>query len=148
MIDSFFEMLFFLCQNQIVVYDISDPLSIVNMGKVNGSSNYLDGARSLFVSGGYLYAVSTVSDSFTVIDINTIHGGVAAGISSTFLYSFLLAITVEGYFKVAMSWADRSISFIGALFLIKPGAITDLFGLACLAGIVFLNRHKAKSRKC
>lgn len=31
---------------------------------------------------------------FGVIDINTITGGVSAGISSTFLYSFLLAITV------------------------------------------------------
>ena len=57
---------------------------------------------------------------------------------------FLLAITAEGYFKVPMSWSDRFISIIGALFLIKPGALSDVIGFACFAAIIFIHNRKLK----
>jgi len=57
---------------------------------------------------------------------------------------FLLAITAEGHYKVAMSWSDRIISSVGALFLIKPGAITDVIGFACFAAIIFIHKRKWK----
>ena len=51
---------------------------------------------------------------------------------------FLLAMCTIGFFKVTMPWYLRILAFAGALGLLIPGTVSDLFGLAVLALIYAL----------
>lgn len=48
---------------------------------------------------------------------------------------FLLAMSTIGYFKTPLSWYLRLLTFIGALGLLIPGTMSDLFGLGVLVFI-------------
>jgi TRAP-type uncharacterized transport system fused permease subunit len=47
-----------------------------------------------------------------------------------------LAASLHGYFLRRTRLFERVLLFGGAIVLIKPGLITDLIGLACLAAVV------------
>ena len=57
---------------------------------------------------------------------------------------FLLAISVEGFFRTKMALYERIIALVGAFLMIKPGIITDLLGLLCLGIVLLIQRAKVK----
>jgi len=56
-----------------------------------------------------------------------------------------LGTAIEGYFYQPMQKYERVIVFIGALFLIHSGVVTDAIGI-CLLGIVFFKQLAAKRK--
>jgi len=57
---------------------------------------------------------------------------------------FLLAMCTIGFFKAPMAWYLRIGALAGALGLLIPGTLSDLFGLAVLALIFMVQTAKAK----
>ena len=57
---------------------------------------------------------------------------------------FLLAVFTIGSFKAHLAWYMRVLAFVGAICLLIPGTVSDLFGLAVLAVIYVLQTAKAK----
>lgn len=57
---------------------------------------------------------------------------------------FLLAMSTIGFFKAPLPWYLRIAAFAGALGLLIPGTLSDLFGLAVLALLYFLQSARAK----
>ncbi len=67
-------------------------------------------------------------------------------IISSLIGIFGVSAALEGYILCNMTWYERVISIIGGLLLIYPGLVTDLVGIALVAGVVviqILNRKKA-----
>lgn len=60
---------------------------------------------------------------------------------------FLLAMCTIGYFKCALPWYMRLAAFAGALGLLIPGTMSDLFGLAVLGLIYFIQTMRMKNRQ-
>jgi TRAP transporter 4TM/12TM fusion protein len=58
---------------------------------------------------------------------------------------FSLSIAVEGWFLLPLkNWLERGIFIIAALFLIKPGLVTDIIGFILLAAFIMLQITRAK----
>ena len=58
---------------------------------------------------------------------------------------FLIAVGFEGYFLAPVAMWLRAIVTVGALGLMMPGIMTDAVGAACLVGLWFLQKQKAKA---
>lgn len=58
---------------------------------------------------------------------------------------FLIAVGFEGYFLAPVAMWLRAIVTVGALGLMMPGIMTDAIGAACLVGLWFLQKQKAKA---
>jgi TRAP-type uncharacterized transport system fused permease subunit len=57
---------------------------------------------------------------------------------------FLLAMCTIGHYKVKLAWPLRILALFGALGLLDPGTATDVFGLAVLALIYFIQTMLSK----
>ena len=55
-----------------------------------------------------------------------------------------LSASVVGFFRRQLSWFERFIAFAAALLLIKPGWITDIFGLALMIILWLLQAPRRK----
>jgi TRAP transporter 4TM/12TM fusion protein len=51
-----------------------------------------------------------------------------------------LAASLEGYWLRTATWLERGVLLVGALLLIDPGLITDMVGLALVAGALTLQK--------
>jgi TRAP-type uncharacterized transport system fused permease subunit len=58
-----------------------------------------------------------------------------------------LAGSIMGYYARRTTLFDRVLLFIGSILLILPEKITDFIGLAILAGLFFLQRHREPVRQ-
>jgi TRAP transporter 4TM/12TM fusion protein len=56
---------------------------------------------------------------------------------------FLLSCATEGYMMAPLHWYERIVALGGALCLIYPGSVTDIAGLAVLAGLWVLTKKRA-----
>ncbi len=56
---------------------------------------------------------------------------------------FLLSAGTENYFMAPLHWYERILAFAGALSLLYPGTMTDVFGLAVLVVLWVLTRARA-----
>lgn len=56
---------------------------------------------------------------------------------------FLLSCATEGYMIAPLHWYERIVALGGALCLIYPGSVTDIAGLAVLAGLWVLTKKRA-----
>lgn len=71
--------------------------------------------------------------------------GIAESVVFGLIGIWFLAVSVEGYFMIRFPWWVRPIFFVGAIFLIMPGLVTDAIGLALAAigvGIVLLLKKR------
>ncbi|MDL2297614.1 TRAP transporter permease [Synergistaceae bacterium OttesenSCG-928-D05] len=71
----------------------------------------------------------------------------AQAIITALIGVFLLAMCTIGYFKASLAWYLRIAALAGALALLIPGTLTDLFGLGVLALIFVIQTAKAKKMK-
>jgi TRAP-type uncharacterized transport system fused permease subunit len=62
------------------------------------------------------------------------------------LGTMTLAAAVQGWLLKAASWMERGILLLAALFLIKPGWVTDLIGLGLLILIVGFQYIKTRKK--
>jgi TRAP-type uncharacterized transport system fused permease subunit len=57
-----------------------------------------------------------------------------------------LAACVQNYYFARLNLVERVLFGITAFALIKPGLWTDIFGLAVLGGVMYLQRRKVKTQ--
>jgi TRAP transporter 4TM/12TM fusion protein len=67
--------------------------------------------------------------------------------STAILGVIALAACVQNYYIAKLNVVERILFGVTALALIKPGFVTDIFGIAVLGGVLYLQRRKAKSDK-
>ena len=60
---------------------------------------------------------------------------------------FMIAAAVEGYVFTKMNWLIRIVAAGGALCLIDSGLITDAIGIMILAGMIVIQRFRAKKEQ-
>ncbi len=68
----------------------------------------------------------------------------AQAITTALIGVFLLAMCTIGFYKISMPWWLRALALLGALGLLDPGTATDIFGLAVLAVVHFIQRFREK----
>ncbi len=68
----------------------------------------------------------------------------AQAICSALLGVFLLAMFTIGFFKARLAWYMRVLAVLGAIGLLIPGTVSDIFGLVVLVLIYLLQSAKAK----
>ena len=61
--------------------------------------------------------------------------------------AFFLSASIEGYLLRRTSLVERFILFVGGVFLIDPGAWTDIFGILMVGVITFLQWYGRKPLK-
>lgn len=54
---------------------------------------------------------------------------------------------MQNYYISKLNVIERVLFGITAFALIKPGLVTDIFGIAVLGGVLYLQRRKAKYDK-
>ncbi|MFV9511412.1 TRAP transporter permease [Tepidibacillus sp. LV47] len=57
---------------------------------------------------------------------------------------FALAVAVLNYYRTSLNWLERILFFLAAIFMIKPGMITDAIGIGLLAIALFIQIKKQK----
>lgn len=56
----------------------------------------------------------------------------------------LVAVGVQGFWKVRCAWWERLLAFGSGLLMIDPGAITDVIGIACAVVVVLVQLQRKK----
>jgi TRAP-type uncharacterized transport system fused permease subunit len=72
---------------------------------------------------------------------------VALATTTAILGVIALAACVQNYYISKLNVIERVLFGITAFALIKPGLVTDIFGIAVLGGVLYLQRRKAKYDK-
>lgn len=67
-------------------------------------------------------------------------------IASALVGVFLLAMCTIGFYKTHLPWYLRILAFAGALGLLIPGTVSDIFGLAVLALIYVIQTLRVKKQ--
>jgi TRAP-type uncharacterized transport system fused permease subunit len=58
---------------------------------------------------------------------------------------FAVSAALEGFIVVKMPWYLRIASAVGGLLLIYPGIVTDIIGLALVAGVIAMQAIQKKN---
>jgi TRAP-type uncharacterized transport system fused permease subunit len=57
----------------------------------------------------------------------------------------LVAVGVQGFWKVRCTWWERILAFGGGLLMIDPGFVTDIIGIACAVVVVLVQLQRKKN---
>jgi TRAP-type uncharacterized transport system fused permease subunit len=87
----------------------------------------------------FMYAPSLLLEGGILLIIRTFVTGLAG--------AFFLSASIEGYLLRRTSLVERFILFVGGVFLIDPGAWTDIFGILMVGVITFLQWYGRKPLK-
>lgn len=99
-------------------------------------------AFKLALAGFLVPYIYVYNPMLLFIDVEAMH--MAQAICTALIGVFLLAMFTIGYFKAHLVWYVRILAFVGAICLLVPGTVSDLFGLAVLAAIYVIQTAKAK----
>lgn len=99
-------------------------------------------AFKLALAGFLVPYIYVYNPMLLFIDVEALH--MAQAICTALIGVFLLAMFTIGYFKAHLVWYMRIVAFVGAICLLVPGTMSDIFGLAVLAAIYALQTAKAK----
>lgn len=99
-------------------------------------------AFKLALAGFLVPYIYVYNPMLLFIDVEALH--MAQAICTALIGVFLLAMFTIGHFKAHLVWYMRIVAFVGAICLLVPGTMSDIFGLAVLAAIYALQTAKAK----
>lgn len=99
-------------------------------------------AFKLALAGFLVPYIYVYNPMLLFIDVEALH--MAQAICTALIGVFLLAMFTIGHFKAHLVWYMRIVAFVGAICLLVPGTVSDIFGLAVLAAIYALQTAKAK----
>lgn len=99
-------------------------------------------AFKLALAGFLVPYIYVYNPMLLFIDVEALH--MAQAICTALIGVFLLAMFTIGHFKAHLVWYMRIVAFVGAICLLVPGTMSDVFGLAVLAAIYALQTAKAK----
>lgn len=99
-------------------------------------------AFKLALAGFLVPYIYVYNPMLLFIDVEALH--MAQAICTALIGVFLLAMFTIGHFRAHLVWYMRIVAFVGAICLLVPGTMSDIFGLAVLAAIYALQTAKAK----
>ncbi len=111
---------------------------------ISGGDPFKTGFTSvrLAIAGFIVPYMFVYSPQLMLIDCTLLEG---AWVTVTALVGvFLIGVACEGYLYAEVNWLLRALALVGSLMLIKPGLETDIIGFVLIAGIIFLQKRKAK----
>lgn len=132
-----------------IVADITPPVALAAYaGSAIARSNPMKtafNATKLAIAAFIVPYVFAYSPSLLLID--TTVPQVLRIAATSLIGIFGVSAAMEGYFRTRMHPVVRILMALGGILLIDPHVITDLIGLALIAGIIILQYLKGKSEK-
>lgn len=129
-----------------IAADLTPPVALAAYAGagIAGSDPMKTGVTSfkLALAGFLVPYIYVYNPMLLFIDVEPFY--MAQAICTALIGVFLLAMFTIGYFKAHLAWYMRVLAFVGAICLLIPGTVSDLFGLAVLAVIYVLQTAKAK----
>ena len=129
-----------------IAADLTPPVALAAYAGagIAGSDPMKTGVTSfkLALAGFLVPYIYVYNPMLLFIDVEPFY--MAQAICTALIGVFLLAMFTIGYFKAHLAWYMRVLAFVGAICLLIPGTVSDLFGLAVLAVIYVMQTAKAK----
>ena len=129
-----------------IAADLTPPVALAAYAGagIAGSDPMKTGVTSfkLALAGFLVPYIYVYTPMLLFIDVEPFY--MAQAICTALIGVFLLAMFTIGYFKAHLAWYMRVLAFVGAICLLIPGTVSDLFGLAVLAVIYVMQTAKAK----
>ena len=129
-----------------IAADLTPPVALAAYAGagIAGSDPMKTGVTSfkLALAGFLVPYIYVYNPMLLFIDVEPFY--MAQAICTALIGVFLLAMFTIGYFKAHLAWYMRALAFVGAICLLIPGTVSDLFGLAVLAVIYVMQTAKAK----
>lgn len=99
-------------------------------------------AFKLALAGFLVPYIYVYNPMLLFIDVEPLH--MVQAICTALIGVFLLSMFTIGYFKAHLEWYVRILACLGAIGLLIPGTVSDIFGLVVLAVIYVIQSLKAK----
>ena len=129
-----------------IAADLTPPVALAAYAGagIAGSDPMKTGVTSfkLALAGFLVPYIYVYNPMLLFIDVEPFY--MAQAICTALIGVFLLAMFTIGYFKAHLAWYMRVLAFVGAICLLIPGTMSDLFGLAVLGVIYVMQSAKAK----
>ncbi len=129
-----------------IAADLTPPVALAAYAGagIAGSDPMKTGVTSfkLALAGFLVPYIYVYNPMLLFIDVEPFY--MAQAICTALIGVFLLAMFTIGYFKAHLAWYMRVLAFVGAICLLIPGTMSDLFGLAVLGVIYVMQTAKAK----
>ncbi|HIT04064.1 MAG TPA: TRAP transporter permease [Candidatus Caccocola faecipullorum] len=129
-----------------IAADLTPPVALAAYAGagIAGSDPMKTGVTSfkLALAGFLVPYIYVYNPMLLFIDVEPFY--MAQAICTALIGVFLLAMFTIGYFKAHLAWYMRVLAFVGAICLLIPGTVSDLFGLVVLAVIYVMQTAKAK----
>lgn len=129
-----------------IAADLTPPVALAAYAGagIAGSDPMKTGVTSfkLALAGFLVPYIYVYNPMLLFIDVEPFY--MAQAICTALIGVFLLAMFTIGYFKAHLAWYMRAMAFVGAICLLIPGTMSDLFGLAVLGVIYVMQTAKAK----
>ena len=129
-----------------IAADLTPPVALAAYAGagIAGSDPMKTGVTSfkLALAGFLVPYIYVYNPMLLFIDVEPFY--MAQAICTALIGVFLLAMFTIGYFKAHLAWYMRAVAFVGAICLLIPGTMSDLFGLAVLGVIYVMQTAKAK----
>ena len=133
-----------------IVADITPPVALAAYaGSAIAKSNPMKTAvqaTRLAIAAFLIPYIFALNPAMLFIDTDPLH--VILIIITSFLGMFGVATGIEGYFVRKLNAIERIIVIVGGLLMLYPGTVTDLIGIAIVAGIgalQYLQKGKANA---
>ena len=129
-----------------IAADLTPPVALAAYAGagIAGSDPMKTGVTSfkLALAGFLVPYIYVYNPMLLFIDVEPFY--MAQAICTALIGVFLLAMFTIGYFKAHLAWYMRVLAYVGAICLLIPGTMSDLFGLAVLGVIYVMQTAKAK----
>jgi TRAP transporter 4TM/12TM fusion protein len=129
-----------------IVADITPPVALAAFaGSGIANSNPLKTgfeATKLGIAAFLVPYVFALSPVLVLVNVTVI--SLTQALATALIGMLGIAAGTTGFLVARLAWYERVIIFLGGVFLIVPGTVTDISGLAAVVGIYLLKRWQNK----